>query len=180
MADLFSDTGAIFSPCTRYRYRLWRRWDSSRVSLVMLMLNPSTADETANDPTVERCERRARRLGFGALEVLNIFAFRAADPDVMKAEADPVGPENDATIDGMLANAAHRRRFGAHEDTFCAGWGVHGTHRGRAERVSFMAAANGVQLMALGLTKDGQPRHPLYMGNDAPFVPWARTTPGAA
>ena len=73
------------------------------------MLNPSTATEVQNDPTVERCERRARALGFGAFRVTNIFAFRATDPKVMRAEADPVGPANDAAIRDSAALGRHDR-----------------------------------------------------------------------
>ncbi len=172
MADLLTDTGAQFSSCRGYRYRLWRRWDPTRVPLVMLMLNPSTADDVTNDPTVERCERRAKRLGHGSLEVLNIFAFRATEFADMKAATDPIGPENDAIIGQMFAAAALGRRLGMHPPTFCAGWGIHGAHLGRAARAAKMAEAAGVQLVCLGMTKEGQPRHPLYIANAAPFTPW--------
>ena len=82
--NLFDQTGALFSPCKKYRYRLWREW-SDEVPAVFVMLNPSTADEIVNDPTVERCERRARAMGFGGLRVANIFALRA---DMVSGERD--------------------------------------------------------------------------------------------
>ncbi|OZA02269.1 MAG: hypothetical protein B7Y02_16985, partial [Rhodobacterales bacterium 17-64-5] len=82
---------AVYSECERYRYLLARVWGPG-AKVMFVMLNPSTATEVQNDPTVERCERRARVLGFGAFCVTNIFAYRATDPKVMRAVADPVGP----------------------------------------------------------------------------------------
>ena len=89
---------AVYSDCEVYRYLLTRIWDETAPRALFVMLNPSTATEVQNDPTVERCERRARALGFGGFRVTNIFAYRATDPRVMRAQADPVGPENDAAI----------------------------------------------------------------------------------
>ncbi|MEH6402829.1 MAG: DUF1643 domain-containing protein, partial [Sneathiella sp.] len=87
----FKESGAEFSDCNKYRYSLWRRWDAGP-TVSFLMLNPSTADGSSNDPTVERCHRRAVAMGFGALEVINIFGFRATDPKDLKKAKDPVGP----------------------------------------------------------------------------------------
>lgn len=179
MADLLTHTGAEFSPCRTWRYRLWRTWDPGAYPLVMLMLNPSTADEDRNDPTVARCERRARAGGFGGLVVLNIFAFRATDPKVMKAAPDPIGPANDAHlwrafnmgVETRGNTRPHARRV--YDPMICAGWGVHGAHLGRARAVSELARDAGVQLHCLGVTKDGQPGHPLYMRGDAQFLPWS-------
>lgn len=117
------------------------------------MLNPSKADEIANDPTVERCERRARALGFGAFRVVNIFAWRDTDPFAMKKRRWPVGPDNDA----VLTDGADWA------DSILAAWGVHGAHRGRGTQVAAMLGATGKPLTHLGLTKDGHPRHPLYV-----------------
>lgn len=90
--SLFEQSGAAFSPCRRYRYRLWRTWGDAAPA-VFVMLNPSTADEIENDPTVERCERRARAMGFGGLRVANIFSLRSTDPTALYTSDDPVGPE---------------------------------------------------------------------------------------
>lgn len=141
--------GAHFSPCRRWRYALWRFW-ALRPSLHFCMLNPSTADEEANDPTVERCERRAREWGYGGLIVTNIFAWRSTDPRALLEIADPIGPENDAVI---------LRAYLAARDTICA-WGTHGRKRG-VELVS--GALSGRCLYALALTNDGTPGHPLYL-----------------
>lgn len=173
MSELLTETGAEFSHCRTWRYRLWRTWNPGGFPLVMLMLNPSTADEDKNDPTVERCERRARARDFGGLIVLNIFAFRATDPRVMKAAPDPVGPDNDAHIRQAFTLSTLARAGGLTGPTICAGWGVHGAHLGRDRQVQALATEAGVQLHCLGVTKDGQPGHPLYIGYDAPFLPWS-------
>ena len=95
-SDAYSE--ALYSSCERYRYMLTRTWDTLGRKALFIMLNPSTATELQNDPTVERCERRARTLGFGAFRVTNIFAWRDTDPRKMRAAVDPIGPENDRTI----------------------------------------------------------------------------------
>ena len=155
--DLFEDRGATFSSCRKYRYKLWRTWDRLKTSALFLMLNPSTADEQANDPTVERCERRARDMGWGGLIVANIFALRATDPKVMLAAADPIGPENDEWIKRCVYEAG----------IVICGWGAHGSHRGRDKEVFRLIHDTSFAVPHhLGLTKAGQPRHPLYIGYD--------------
>ena len=104
LADLFTKTGAVFTPCKRYRYRLWRTWDASKPPLVMVVLNPSIADVSRNDPTVERCQRRAMASGHGGLEVVNIFALVSTDPAALYTTADPVGPENNSAILDAVEN----------------------------------------------------------------------------
>jgi hypothetical protein len=146
--------GATFSACGVYRYRLWRRWRGDGApALCFLMLNPSTADEVTNDATVSRCGERATRLGFGALEVVNLFALRSTDPAALYRHHDPVGREND---DAILAAAR------ACKLVIC-GWGNHGAlhHRGRS--VLAMLTANRITPHALRLNADGSPAHPLYL-----------------
>ena len=147
---------AVYSDCERYRYLLTRTWNGARGKALFVMLNPSTATETQNDPTVERCERRARALGFGAFRVTNIFAFRATEPKVMRAQDDPVGPQNDAAITESLAWA---------DQIICA-WGAHGAHLGRGAAVEALLRGAQKPLFHLGLTKAGAPKHPLYIGYD--------------
>ncbi len=145
---------AVYSDCERYRYSLTRVWDPAGRKALFVMLNPSTATEVQNDPTVERCERRARTLGFGAFRVTNIFAWRDTDPRKMRAARDPVGPDNDhAILDG--ADWA---------DQIVAAWGTHGSHLGRGPDVERLLRNTGLPLFHLGLTKDGHPKHPLYIG----------------
>ena len=144
---------AIYSDCERYRYALTRVWDAAGTKVHFVMLNPSTATEVQNDPTVERCERRARALGHGAFRVTNIFAWRDTDPRKMRAAADPVGPNNDAAILDGLAWA---------DQTICA-WGTHGEHRNRGADVETALRATNAELFHLGLSKAGHPKHPLYI-----------------
>jgi hypothetical protein len=152
---------AVYSDCELYRYLLTRTWGEGPKAL-FVMLNPSTATEVQNDPTVERCERRARALGFGAFRVTNIFAFRATDPRVMRAVADPVGPGNDAAIQDSALWA----------DTIVCAWGNHGLHLNRGAAVIELLRSTGAPLSHLGLTGQGQPRHPLYVSYDQQPQPW--------
>ncbi|MBY0439350.1 MAG: DUF1643 domain-containing protein [Burkholderiales bacterium] len=154
--------GAAFSRDRQYRYRLWRHWDLSRPPLLMIMLNPSTADEERNDPTVERCERRARANGFGGLLVANIFALRSTDPKALYVHPSPVGRQNDAAILAMAREAGR---------VVCA-WGVHGALHDRGLRVASRLRQAGLTLGVLGLTRDGHPRHPLYMASATEVVQW--------
>lgn len=156
---------ALWSPCGDYRYALGRRW-AEGPELLYVMLNPSRATEAENDPTIERCQRRASALGFGAFTACNLFAFCATDPRDLKAHPDPVG----AATDAILSDRAARAQM-----VLCA-WGVHGTHGNRHLAVAELLSA--YPLQALGLTRDGHPRHPLYMPYAARPRPW--TAPIAA
>ncbi|MCP5087871.1 MAG: DUF1643 domain-containing protein [Rhodobacteraceae bacterium] len=147
-------SSAVYSDCEHYRYSLTRIWDSSGRKALFVMLNPSTATEVQNDPTVERCERRARTLGFGAFRVCNIFAYRATDPRNMRAQPDPVGPANDTAI---------TRSSGWADQIICA-WGTHGEHLNRGPEVADLLRAQPKPLYHLGLSKAGHPKHPLYIG----------------
>ncbi len=145
---------AEFSPCRRYRYSLWREWGgmfgSERQGYAMFIgLNPSTADETNDDPTIRRCIAFARDWGYSALCMTNLFAYRATDPAKMLVQADPVGPDNDKTLLQLAGGS----------EIVVAAWGIHGDHRGRADEVRRMLP----RLHYLGLTKDGYPKHPLYL-----------------
>ena len=144
---------AIYSPCERYRYCLTRTWDPEGRRVAFVMLNPSTATEVQNDPTVERCERRARALGFGAFRVVNIFAWRDTDPRAMRAATDPVGSRNDSAITEAINWA----------DTVVAAWGAHGAHLARGAAVETLLRASGAMVHHLGLTQAGHPKHPLYI-----------------
>lgn len=167
-ADLFDHTSAVFSDCGRYRYRLDRIWNSRLPPLLFGMLNPSTADHVRNDATIERCQRRAFSLGFGSLIVWNLFAFRATDPSILKREPDPVGPRNDEFIRCALREG-HRKGGLA-----LIGWGAHGQLMGRNGQVLEMAREVGVALYCLGVTKGGDPKHPLYISYGAKPQSWDR------
>lgn len=153
---------AVYSTCESYRYSLTRVWQPDAPRVLFVMLNPSTATEIANDPTIERCEQRARRLGFGGFRAANIFALRATDPRDMKSHAAPEGPQNAQALEQGAAWA----------DTIIAAWGVHGAHQDQGTRVAARLRAAGFALHHLGLTKHGHPRHPLYLPYSAQPRPW--------
>ena len=153
---------AVYSDCEAYRYALTRVWGAGMRRVCFVMLNPSTATEFQNDPTVQRCEQRARTLGFDGFAVANIFGYRATDPKVMRAVADPVGVGNDAAI----------LRLAGWAGTVICAWGTHGRHLGRGAAVEVALRAAGHPLQHLGLTKGGQPKHPLYIGYDQQPQVW--------
>lgn len=157
---------AVYSDCERYRYSLSRTWDPRGKKVLFVMLNPSTATEVQNDPTVERCERRARTLGYGGFRVANIFAWRATDPRDMRAAFDPVGPENDSTL---IESAKWT-------DHIIAAWGTHGVHQGRGHMVAQMLQQQSKPLFHLGLSKAKHPKHPLYIAYSQHPIPWRSET----
>lgn len=162
LADMFMATGAVFSPDKTHRYRLWRTWDESKPPLVMVMLNPSIADEGQNDPTVERCQRRAMAMGFGGLQVVNIFALVSTDPAGLYSHPDPVGPDNNAAILEAVKGAGM---------VLCA-WGTHGQHIGRAMEVVSLLRRVGVTPYCLGQNADESPKHPLYVAYSIEPTPY--------
>lgn len=159
---------AVYSDCERYRYALTRVWEPAGEKALFVMLNPSTATERQNDPTVERCERRARTLGFGSFRVCNIFAWRETDPRAMRRAEDPVGPANDRAIEDGCDWA----------DMILCAWGTHGEHLGRGPLVARLMAVTGRPLHHLGLTKDGHPKHPLYISYATRPMIWAQDASG--
>lgn len=152
---ILSDREAEFSDCARYRYRLLITWDSKLPALAFCMLNPSTADEYENDPTVERCQRRALAWGYGRLIVVNLFALRSTDPKYLYADRDPTGGRyNDLAIVGAAQGA----------DKIVLGWGNHGDLHGRGEFVKAMLAEKAPgKAHYLTMTNSGHPAHPLYL-----------------
>lgn len=160
MTTVATEKAAEISPCGLYRYWLARQWVPGARRLPIIMLNPSTADANIDDPTIRRCMAFARREGFGGIHVFNLFAFRATSPADMRAAADPVGPQNDYWLTQALEASA------ATGCAILAAWGAYGDHRGRANYVRGMAQLRGARLACLGTTKDGHPRHPLYVKGD--------------
>jgi hypothetical protein len=153
---------ALYSDCELYRYGLTRIWDAGGRKLLYIMLNPSRATEEQNDPTIERCERRAVALGYGGFRVCNLFGLRETDPAKLKLHEAPEGPDNDLVLIDACLWA---------DDILCA-WGVHGVHRDRASRVEAMLRATKEPLFSLGLTRHGHPRHPLYVSYSVRPQPW--------
>lgn len=149
----------------QHRFTLWRHWGQTAQPryLMVIGLNPSTADEEQDDPTIRRCVDFARRWGYTALCMTNLFAFRATDPEVMKRALDPIGfPANDE----WLAQCALRASM------VLAAWGVHGSFQGRDRYVIGEFERWRIPLHALGLTAAGHPRHPLYVRGDTLPIPF--------
>ena len=144
---------AEFSPCRRYRYTLTRDWTGlhplDRGYVNFIGLNPSTADENLDDPTIRRCMGFTSAWGYDKLVVTNLFAFRATDPIDMKKAEDPEGYDN--------TNHIIRVAFGAALVVAC--WGVHGSFRDRDKQIKALIP----DLRCLYKTKDGHPGHPLYL-----------------
>lgn len=147
-----------------YRYLLGRRWDDSLPGCVFIMLNPSTADGTQDDPTLRRCMSFAQKFGCGSLLVGNLYAFRATVPaDLWKATEPTGGHRNTQTLTELLARGS----------VAISAWGA----QARQPRVDEVLSIPGAdRLLALGFTKGGAPRHPLYVRGDAEVLPSGQST----
>jgi hypothetical protein len=150
---------AIIDPTGTYRYSLTRMWDQSLIGhLVFVMLNPSTADDKIDDPTIRRCIGFAKTLGYGSMEVVNLFAYRATNPDELKNCVDPIGLKNDEYI----LDAAKR----ATQIIFA--WGTKGIFLNRGKLVGDLLFE--YEPTCLAKTNAGHPKHPLYIkGNCKPI-----------
>lgn len=140
-----------FSDDLKYRYFLKRRWSNGPVVL-WIMLNPSTADEKFNDPTVKRCEVFSKTWGFSGYSVANLYAYRSTDPRQLKIVEDPTGSENDQNILELVSQS----------DLVIAAWGTHGINREQEviKKVSCLK-----DIYCIGITKNGHPKHPLYVSS---------------
>jgi hypothetical protein len=157
------DASAVLSPCRRYRYILSRRW-AAGPTVAYVMLNPSTADATADDPTTRRCRRFAERDGFGSLLLVNLFSLRTTDPTHLLVDPDPVGPFTD---DALITVCSDPRI------TAVAAWGNAGRWRGRNQTAQQLLAEQlGIVVLSFGHTVDGHPRHPLYLRITEPMTPF--------
>lgn len=201
----YISAGAIISPCQKYRYRLWREWrnyplpaqwdmwaedDGSPcvdgagkqigepMTCLFVMLNPSTADGEQDDPTIRRCVGFAKSWGYDRMEVVNLFAYRATNPSELLAlnhDDEPWGPDNQRQIHLAMDRSVNR---------IVLAWGAHGSHLGQDETVIGWIedyaefCEHPIEIVALGLTKDGQPRHPLYLPKDAAPIPFSTQTGG--
>ena len=140
---------ANLSSCRNYRYALWRTWDAIKPRVLFIALNPSKADETNDDPTLNRCINFAYKWGYGGLSIGNLFAFRSTDPQQLKLNDDPIGPANDRWLKQL-----HR------ESTLTvAAWGNHGKYLNRSDQVLRSLKS----IFYLQINKTGEPAHPLYL-----------------
>ena len=153
--------GAVFDVSGRYRYSLWRAWSAYHPRIAFVLLNPSTADEQRNDPTIRRCMGFARAWNFGSMEVVNLFAYRATDDRELLKTDDPIGEENNYYLVQAVELCS----------TVVVGWGTRGTLLARDRQILSLIAGR-KDVHCLGITKNGQPRHPLYLKGDACLVPF--------
>jgi len=152
-------TNALFSSDRKYRYVLTRQWDETLPVLVYVLLNPSTADETTNDPTISRCIDIARYNGFGGISVMNLFAYRATEPCDLKKGCDPVGPDNDRFLKEI-----------SNDQKIVVAWGNHGSFMDRSQKV--LKVLEGKNLWCVAKNASGEPKHPLYVKTATPFIPF--------
>lgn len=151
---IFSESTAELSEDKRYRYKLTRIWDKSKKMVCFVGLNPSTADEAENDPTVWKLVRSADSWGYGGIVIVNLFAVRTPSPQQMLREEEPIGVKNDETLRAAADNAAY--------DKVIAVWGDDGGHKNRGSEVKKLFR----QLWMLEVSQSGNPRHPRFLPRD--------------
>lgn len=143
---------AVFSRCERYRFALVREWCPELGSVAFVGLNPSTADQDCDDPTVRRCIEFARRWGFGSMFMLNAHGFRSTDPRGMRSVADAVGPQNEFYI----------RAVSGFVGRVVVAWGNHCSEEHQRRVMGWC----GRPVLCFAVTKTGRPKHPLYVRGD--------------
>ncbi|WP_066071672.1 DUF1643 domain-containing protein [Neobacillus soli] len=148
-----SFSGAIIDKNEEYRYSLWRIWNEKLPRITFVMLNPSTADDREDDPTLRRCIKFAMGWGYGSLEVVNLFAYRSTDPKLLLSVCDPIGEKNNEYISKALSRS----------DKVILAWGTKGSLLDRDKEVLELIKEINTPLYALELTREGYPRHPLYV-----------------
>ncbi len=159
-----NSASAVISPCELYRYELVRTWDTRKPTCCWIMLNPSTADATQDDPTIRRCINFAMSWGCGGIVVVNLFSLRSTDPELMLNHSVPVGPLTDEYI----------LKWAKACSPVVCGWGAHGTFKGRGDEVIKLLRSNLIPVEVLGFTKSGQPKHPLYLKSDLKPIVWSK------
>jgi hypothetical protein len=158
---------ANFSPDRKYRYRLRRIW-SEKPPLVWIMLNPSTADERRDDPTIRRYIARGLNEGYGGVIILNIFAWRSTWPGGLLQTTDPNGPENDGYIERETVS----------RQVICAWGSLHKSLRQR--ECDVLEMLSGRTLFYLKINKmTGSPAHPLYLSKKLTMKPFLAEPTGA-
>ena len=156
---LLVNKNATFSDCRKYRYTLSRTWSGKKKTILFIGLNPSTANEKIDDPTIRRCINYAQNWGYGSLLMVNLFAYRATIPTELKNVKNPIGNDNDLHIIELSKKA----------DIAVAAWGNEGTLLNRDKEVKKILP----NLMCLKINKSGQPSHPLYQKKDLKLIKYS-------
>jgi len=159
MNGLLVNKNATFSDCRKYRYALSRTWNDKKKTILFIGLNPSTANEKIDDPTIRRCINYAQNWGYGSLLMVNLFAYRATLPSELKNVKNPIGNDNDLQIIELSKKA----------DIAVAAWGNEGTLLNRDKEVKKILP----NLMCLKINKSGQPSHPLYQKKDLKLIKYS-------
>ena len=159
IASIKIERTAIFDRTEQYRYQLGRRWQPNGSTVTFIMLNPSTADASQDDPTLRACMQFAQRWDYAALSVVNLFGYRTPHPKVLKQAADPIGAENDAYVLRAVEKA----------EAVVLGWGNYGGFLGRDRAILNLLTPYQKKLHYLERNKSGQPRHPLYIRRESPL-----------
>jgi hypothetical protein len=158
-------SGALFSDSNKkYRYALWRIWDRSKRALLFVGLNPSTANEIHNDPTIVRLANFAKSWGYGGLYCGNLFSLVSANPDVLwisPCTEQPGGP-TDMALQQMRSLSS----------IVMVGWGNEGRNAGK--RPEEVLKLLGVPVYCIKTTLSGEPIHPLYMPSSSKLIPYVR------
>lgn len=165
MTDLFLERDAVLSEDGKYRYLLRRTWDARLPRALFVMLNPSTADAAVDDATIRSCIRLCRSWNYGSFEVVNLFAWRATDPNELRKVPDPIGLANDRSISAAAGRC----------DVLICAWGAHQIAAQRGAAVWHLIRQHRPAVFCLGVTKDGSPKHPLYIKSGTPLVNFARS-----
>jgi hypothetical protein len=145
--NLFEDNGAAFSPDRQYRYALWRIWDKSKPLVMFIGLNPSTANESGNDPTINTVRALSMYWGYGGFYMMNLFAIVSSDPSVLKTHPDPLG-ENDGWIEKISQQCK----------TVVFAWGAFKEAKERCQKIMDQFP----DALCIKILKDGSPKHPLF------------------
>jgi len=169
------DKGAVLSACGLYRYYLYRSWDATLPRMGIVMLNPSTADAEVDDPTIRRVVSFAEDFGFGRVDVCNLFAYRATEPDelltVLSPDHEPGNPHANTTALRMMCD---------HVDKIVIAWGnpeiasIRGAGKGA---IKMMREWWGKKVYALKINKGGEPGHPLYLPGDSTLIEYTGEHP---
>ena len=151
---------ATLDPSRVYRYTLERTWDPGRERVLWIMLNPSTADETSDDRTIQRCMDFARGWNYGGIIVGNLFALISPKPETLLDHPDPVGPDNNK----------HLQRLSEDSGLVVAAWGVWGSTF--PERQAYVKSLFRGRMSCLGVNRDGTPKHPVRLGTHVRRQPY--------
>ena len=147
-----NNSGAEFSPCGKYRYKLWRIWDEALPKVMCIGLNPSTANSTKPDPTITNLTKMLRKLGYGGFYMMNLFAWISSKPEDLLTCENALG-ENENKLKEVEAIC----------DDVIVCWG----NFKQADKRIASVLPNYPNAKCFGITQSGKPFHPLammYMG----------------